>query len=154
MQVVYSGNVPRDQEGGAGKVKGKREQYEDDYGCRHSEEGHCSCPIGFWCVSELSVQEIKRESIYLLVPISHQSKMSSWTEVNSLVFLDCTRVSANVFPWVFLSLGIKEPCGRKQEMHGTLGGCSQVVLARSGWKPVLELTSKAGTGLLGKASRI
>ena len=31
---------------------------------------------------------------------------------------------------------------------------SQVVLARSRWKPVLELTSKAGTGLLGKASRI
>ena len=169
------------------------------------------------------------ESIYLLVPISHQSKMSSWTEVNSLVFLDCTCMSANGFPRVFLSCGIKRALG--QEARGVwyirwvLSGCTTSLVAQTvkrlstmratrvralGWedplekemaihsstitwkipwteeagrlqsmgsqrvghdwatsinhlrlywqgvggKAVLELTSKAGTGLLGKASRI
>ena len=55
---------------------------------------------------------------------------------------------------VFLSLGIKRAL--RQEARGAwyirwvLSGCT----GKEWWKPVLELTSKAGTGLLGKASRI
>ena len=60
--------------------------------------------------------------------------MSSWTEVNSLVFLDSTCMSANGFPCVFLSLGIKRALG--QEARGVwyirwvLSGCTTSLVAQ------------------------
>lgn len=43
---------------------------------------------GLRCVPEFSVQGIKGENMRLLDPMTRWSKVSSWTEVNLLRFLD------------------------------------------------------------------